>query len=80
MKDAFDQHSDMDRDGNVTGGNGKLLCLHNGKFDKTMIRTLVNTPCRKIIEKLCSLFCDFDYFAQGADNSDSDDLVFETRL
>jgi hypothetical protein len=70
----------MDRDGNVTGGNGKLLCLHNGKFDKTMIRTLVNTPCRKIIEKLCSLFCDFNYFAQGADNSDSDDLVFETRL
>ena len=69
MKDVFDQHSDMDRDGNVTGGNGKLLCLHNGKFDKTMIRTLVNTPFR-----------DFNYFAQGVDDSDSDDLVFETRL
>src|SRR6266852_1475680 len=49
MKDVFDQHSDMDRNGNVTGGNGKLLFLHNRKFDKTLIRALVNTPCRKII-------------------------------
>jgi len=79
MKDVFDQHTDMDRNGNVTGGNGKLVCLHNGKFDKTTIRTLVQTPCRKIIEKLRSLFRDVNYFIEGADDDDSDDLVFETK-
>src|SRR6267154_4057076 len=77
MKDVFDQHTDMDRNGNVTGGKGKLLCLHNDEFDKTTIRTLVNTPCRKIIEKLRSLFRDFNYSVEGADDDDdSDDLVF----
>jgi hypothetical protein len=79
MKDVFDQHTDMDRNGNVTGGNGKLLCLYNRKFDKTTIRTLVKTPCRKIIEKLRSLFRDVNYSVEDADDSDSDDLVFETK-
>jgi hypothetical protein len=78
MRNVFDQHTDMDRNGNVTGGKGKLLFLHNEEFDKTMIRTLVNTPCRKIIEKLRSLFRD-NYFVEGADDSDSDDPVFETK-
>ena len=27
MKDVFDKHTDMDRNGNVTGGDGKHLCL-----------------------------------------------------
>jgi hypothetical protein len=80
MKDVFDQHSDADRNGNVTGGDGKLTCLHNGKFGKTTIRTLVKTPCGIIIEKLRSLFRDVDYFAQKADDFDSDDLVFVTKL
>jgi hypothetical protein len=79
MKDVFDQHTDMDRNGNVTGGKGKLLFLHNEGFDKTTIRTLVETPCRKIIEKLRSLFRDVNYSGEGADDSDSDDLVFETK-
>ena len=79
MKDVFDQHTDMDHSGNVTGGKGKLLCLHNEEFDKTMIRTLVKTPCRKIIEKLRSLFRDVNYSAEGADDSDSEDLTFETK-
>jgi len=48
-------------------------CLHNEKFDKTIIRTFVQTPCRKIIEKLRSLFRDVNYFGGG-----SDDSVFET--
>ena len=80
MKDVFDQHNDMDRNGNVTGGKGKHLCLHYGTFDITMIRTLVNTPCRIIIEKLRILFRDLNYFSQGADSdSDSDQLFFETK-
>jgi hypothetical protein len=78
MKDVFDQHTDMDRNGNVTGGKGKLLCLHNDEFDKSTIRTLVYTPCRKIIEKLRSLFRDVNYSVKGADDDD-DDLVFEIK-
>jgi hypothetical protein len=79
MKDVFDQHTDMDRDGNVMGGKGKLLCLHNQEFDNTTMRTLVNTPCRIIIEKLRSLFRDVNYTVKGADNFDSVDLFFETK-
>jgi len=75
----LNQHTDVDRNGNVTGGKGKLLCLHNEEFDKTTIRTLVNTPCRKIVEKLRTLFRDINYSVEGADDSDSDDLVFETK-
>jgi hypothetical protein len=80
MKEVFDQHSKVDRNGNVTGGDGKLLCLLNWVFKKATIRTLVNTPCGIIIEKLRSLFRDVNYFAQGADDFDSDDLVFVTKL
>ena len=79
MKDVFDQHTDMDHNGNVTGGDGKVVFLHNGKFDKTTMQTLVKTPCRKIIEKLRSIFRDANYFVEGADDDDSDDLVFETK-
>ena len=79
MKDVFDQHTDMDRDGNVTGGKGKLLCLHNEEFDKSTMRTLVKTPCRIIIEKLRSLFRDVNYSVKGADDDDSDDFVFESK-
>ena len=78
MRVVFDQHSDIDHNGNVTGGDGKELFLHNKKFDKAMIRTLVNTPCRKIIEKLRSLFHE-NYYAGGEDDSDSDDLVFLSK-
>jgi hypothetical protein len=79
MKDVFDQHTDMGRNGNVTGGKGKLLCLHNEELDKTTIRTLVKTPCRKIIEKLRYIFRDVNHSVEEADDSDSDDLVFETK-
>ena len=80
MKDVFDQHSDVDHNGNVTGGDGKQLFLDNKRFDSAMIRTLVNTPCRKVIEKLRSLLRN-NYFAEGEgeDDSDSDDLVLETK-
>ena len=79
MKDVFDQHTDMDRNGNVTGGEGKLLFLHGKKFDKTMIRALVYTPCRNIIEKLRSLFRHVNYSVERADDDDDDDLVFEIK-
>ena len=74
MKYVFDQHADMDNAGIITGGQGKQLCLRNAELDKVMIRTLVDTPCRKIIEKLRSLFRDYNY-AGDEDDSDSDDLV-----
>ena len=79
MKDVFDQHNDMDDNGNVTGGDGKLLCLQNWKLNKTMVRTLVNTPCRNIIEKLRKLFRDVNQYADRGDGSDSDDSVSETK-
>ena len=81
MREVFDQHSDMDRNGNVTGGNGKLHCLQNQKFFvNTTIRRLVTTPCRIIIEKLRSLFRDVNYSAEGGEDFDSDLLVFfETK-
>ena len=79
MKDVFDQHTDMDHNGNVTGGRGKQRCLHNEEFDRAMIRTLVNTPCRDIFEKLRSLFRDVNYSVAGEDDADSDALFFKTK-
>jgi hypothetical protein len=58
-ENVFDQHTDMDRNGNVTGGKGKLFCLLNGELNKTTSMNLVKTPCREIIEDLRTLFRDF---------------------
>jgi len=56
MQDVFDQHTDMDRDGIVKGGKGKLSCLRQVYFHPKTVKALVKTPCRNIIEELRSLF------------------------
>jgi hypothetical protein len=68
MRRVFDQHTEMDRNGNVRGGDGKHSFLHNRELDNMTMRTLVNTPCRLIIETLRSLFCELNYFAKGEDD------------
>jgi hypothetical protein len=76
MRDVFDQHTEMDHNGIVTGGRGKLFCLRDGDLGETVVRKLVKTPCRKIIEELRALFRDFHLFAKVVPNlsegSDSD--------
>jgi hypothetical protein len=66
MRYVFDQHTEMDRDGIVKGGDGKLLCLRNGKISKRIIWNLVTTPCMDIIEDLRALFHDFHLFTDLA--------------
>jgi len=76
MRDVFDQHTKLDHNGIVTGGRGKILCLREGELDETVVRKLVKTPCRKIIEELRTLFRDFHVFAKVAPTNlsqDSDD-------
>ena len=68
MQNVFDQHTEMDHDGIVKGGKGKLLCLHNGDINKKTVWNLVKTPCWKIIEELRALFRDFYLFVDVAPN------------
>ena len=62
MQDIFDQHTEIDRDGIVRGGEGKMLCLgdtHPGyRLDSTTVEDLIITPCKDIIEELRALFRD----------------------
>ena len=59
MRQVFDHHDDMDDDGIITGGEGKLMCLTGrGNLNPRTIRDLVKTPCKNIIEELRSLFDD----------------------
>ena len=73
MRDVFDQHTEMDHDGNVRGGTGKLYCLYKIELDKGIVRKLVKTPCRKIIEELRALFFDFYRFSEDSDSDSSTD-------
>ena len=59
MQEVFDQHTNIDSTGMVTGGVEKLACVRNAKFDRTIVRALVQTPCKGIIEDFRALFCDF---------------------
>jgi hypothetical protein len=59
MRAVFDHHEDMDCTGLVTGGLGKLGCVRDWYFDKSMVRALVWTPCKDIIEDFRALFLDF---------------------
>jgi hypothetical protein len=72
MQDVFDQHTEMDHNGVVTGGDGKLFCLRNGKLGKKTVQKLVKTPCRNIIEELRDLFRDFYFFAEMEPNRSED--------
>jgi len=73
MRNVFDQHTEMDDNGDVTGGNGKLLCLRDSEISKSVVRRLVKTPYRNIIEELRALFRDLYLFAPNlSEDSDSD--------
>jgi hypothetical protein len=76
LQSVFDQYSNVKRDGTVTGGEGKRICLRNGYFDSIIIRSLVKTPCRDIIEELRALFRDLYFYESTGGNLDSDTLLF----
>jgi hypothetical protein len=71
MRNVFDQQTEMDHDGNVTGGTGKLMCLYKIELGERIVRKLVKTPCRKIIEQLRALFLDFNRFSEDSDSDGS---------
>ncbi|KAH8984957.1 hypothetical protein EDB92DRAFT_1459802 [Lactarius akahatsu] len=56
LQNVFDQNDDMDDDGIIRGGRGKLYCLRQAALDPMTIEDLVKTPCKNIIEELRSLF------------------------
>ncbi|KAH9038577.1 hypothetical protein EDB85DRAFT_2287515 [Lactarius pseudohatsudake] len=56
MQIVFDQSEDMDDDGIIRGGRGKLHCLRQGALGPRIVRGFVQTPCKDIIEDLRSLF------------------------
>ena len=58
MQYVFDQHTDLDRDGIVRGGSGKLACLDGLSFSRFAVYDLIRTPCRALFEELRSLFRD----------------------
>jgi len=56
MRFVFDSYSAPDKAGVVRGGDGKLNCVGGYKLSRKVIRGLVKTPCRRIIEEMRSLF------------------------
>ena len=59
MREVFDHHEEMNCSGLVTGGLGKLGCVRDWYLDKSMVRALVRTPCKGIIEDFRALFLAF---------------------
>jgi hypothetical protein len=59
MRHVFDHHTDMDRTGMITGGDGKLACVRDVRLDEPIVSALVQTPCKGIIEDFRALFRDF---------------------
>jgi hypothetical protein len=41
MRHVFDHHTDMDRTGMITGGNGKLACVRDVRLDEPIVSALV---------------------------------------
>ena len=84
MRNVFDQQTEMDHDGNVTGGEGKLMCLYKVKLGERIVRKLVKTPCREIIEELRDLFLDFYRFAEDPEpdgsSTDEDERKQDLRI
>ena len=58
MRNVFDQHTERDHNGIITGGKGKLFCLRDGELSPFVVHELVDTPCKDIIEDLRVLFHD----------------------
>jgi len=68
IQHVFDQHTNIDRTGKVTGGEGKLGSVRGGYLDQTMLDDLVQTPCKDIIEDFRALFRDFYLYVPTAPN------------
>ena len=80
MKNVFDQHTDMDRNGNVTGGKGKLFCLRDGELNSSIVYDLVKTRCGDIIENLRTLFHDYHRYIPAHETRISNARrVYETK-
>ena len=80
MRNVFDQHTEMDHNGVVTGGKGKLFCLRDGELNLSVVYNLVKTPCRDIIEDLRTLFHDFYLHIPAHETRDPDALlVYEAK-
>jgi hypothetical protein len=80
MRNVFDQHTEMDHSGTITGGKGKLFCLRDGELNLSIVYNLVKTPCRDIIEDLRTLFHDFYLHIPAHEIRDSDALlVYEAK-
>ncbi|KAI9444193.1 hypothetical protein H4582DRAFT_1069617 [Lactarius indigo] len=56
MQNVFDQNEDMDDDGIIRGGRGKICCLGQKDLGGAIVGSLIETPCKDIIEELRSLF------------------------
>jgi hypothetical protein len=80
MRNVFDQHTEIDHNGTITGGKGKLFCLRDGELNLSVVYNLVKTPCRDIIEDLRTLFHDFYLHIPAHEIRDSDALlVYEAK-
>jgi hypothetical protein len=80
MRNVFDQHTEMDHNGIITGGKGKLFCLRDGELNLSIVYNLVKTPCRDIMEELRTLFHDFYLHIPAHEIRDSDALlVYEAK-
>jgi len=60
IKRVFHQYPGSDSDDyHVGGSEGKMRCLKNYELEPVVIKLLVGTPCRNIIEDLRDLFRNF---------------------
>ena len=59
MRKVFGHQEDMGCTGLVTGGLGKLGCVRDWYLDKSMVRALVRSPCKDIIEDFRGIFLNF---------------------
>ena len=70
----------MYRNGDVTGGKGKLFCPRDRELDSSVVYDLVKTPCRDIIEYLRTLFRYFCLHTSAGQIRGSDTLtVYEAK-
>ena len=80
MRNVFDQHTEMDHNGIVTGGEGKLFCLRDGELSPFVVYDLVDTPCKDIIEELRALFHDlYRHIPPNAIRNPATQLILETK-
>jgi hypothetical protein len=67
MQQLFDWSSKPNKSGFVKDGDGKLECVGGSRFSTIIIETLVETPCRAIIEEMRSILHDLYLYAEAVD-------------